>query len=193
MNAFDVLNLRGTVKLATYEMQPEWDALDFPTIATLLAQQTPVEEVTARNTLCNAGLNALVQAIMWDGIVDQNSNMGTPFSYFDLTPMYGAIGNAVSPTPAQTDTQLTAEIATYGRAVVVAAGVTSGFSTFNPSVTWQFLLPVNPAGASITECGIFANASSAANSGSLLNHAAVSITQSVSQLVSLVVTITVGN
>lgn len=188
----EILNLRGTVKLATYEMLPEWDGLDFPTIATLLVGQTPVEEATAHNTLCNVGLDVLVQAIMWAGIVDQNVNMGSPFSYSDLTAMYGAIGTGnIGGTPAAaTDTQLLTE---YERAVVVSAGVTSGFSTFNPSVTWQFLLGATGSATTITECGIFVNASSAANSGALLNHAAVSVSQSTTQLVSLAVQITVGN
>ena len=191
----DALKLRGTVTLSTYEMQPEWEGMELPEIATLLVGQNPVSRQTEHNILCNIGLNQLAAAILWAGIVDQNANMGSTFVYTDLTPMYGAIGTGDVTTvpPSANDTQLVAEIPTLGRSVVVTAGATAGFSTFNPSVTWQFLLPINVAGAVLTECGIFVNASSLINSGALLNHAAITVTQSSTQLVSLTVTITVGN
>ena len=102
-------------------------------------------------------------------------------------------GNSVTYVPAATDTSLCIETA---RNFVASTGTTVAFSTFNPSFSWLFILPSLGASQTITEAGVFVNATEDVADGSpLLDHAMLSpaISQSSSQLVTLLVTITAGN
>ncbi len=122
-----------------------------------------VDQRESPNIMCTAGLNTLAQVITWTGIVDQNAAMGSPFSYTDLTPLYGALGTGTT-APAETDTQLTTEVT---RAVVALAAVVAS----PPEFVWQFFFPVSTGQQTWSEAGVFLQASSAVNSGALLDHA----------------------
>ena len=126
------------------------------------------------------------------GVVDQNSNMGSPFAYQDLTPLYGAIGTS-NTAPTDADTQLGAEAS---RAVVYAGATSAAISGgTDATVTWSFFYGIPNAQVIIAECGVFVNATSTANSGTLLDHALISptVTQSTSQTCTLSVTFSIGN
>lgn len=51
-----------------------------------------VAHVETKNVVCTNGLAALVAAINWSGVYDQNGAMGNPFSAVALAPVYGAVG-----------------------------------------------------------------------------------------------------
>src|ERR1700747_2130540 len=122
--------------------------------------------------------------------------MGNAFIYQDLTPIYGAIGTG-NTTPTDSDTQLTAEVtpSENGRAVVYAGatGAAAG-GGIDATVTWSFFYPIPSSNIVIAECGIFVNATSTTNSGTLLDHALISptVTQTTSQTCTLALTISLG-
>lgn len=196
----DSLPLRGHMLLRVYEDCPwAYPFMSNYTLAETLKYEEPVETREAHNILCNNGLNVLLNALVWSSVNDQAANMGSVLPYTDMTALYGALGTGTvsngtsSNPPAQTDSTLITE---YERGVVIASGTTNAFSTFNPSLSWLFLLPASGISTTITEAGVFVNATSAINDGSpLLDHAIISpsVVQGVSQLVTLLVTITIGN
>lgn len=115
-----------------------------------------VSRQRVKNKLCNAGMGVLL------------GQLDSTHSPSPVTLLYGAVGNGAA-TPAVTDTQLVSEV---GRTTVASSAVSSTqviidffFSTVqgNP-----------PSPYTITEVGLFLQATSTANSGSLLSHAAVS-------------------
>ena len=152
---------------------------------------TVVDQREADNIMCAAGLTALAQAINWSGITDQNTNMGNAFAVSTLAPIWGAIGTGAA-TPIDTDTALVAEEA---RQTVLAGGTTASSHLTPGTVSWSFLFGFPSAAEVITECGIFVQGTSVAGSGLLLDHATISpsVTQSTTQLATLVVTFSFGN
>jgi hypothetical protein len=150
-----------------------------------------VEESSSENLFCVNGLSQMILAMNWSAVQDQNDNMGDPFEEADMFPIYGAVGTGTT-TPTASDTILAAEVA---RTVVVSAGTNAAFGSQNPSVTWLFLFPVPAATTIVSEAGVFLNASSLANSGSLFDHALISptVTQATSQLLTLTAIFTWGN
>ena len=122
--------------------------------------------VTVANTPCLAGLNDLAASVGWSGTQDQASQVGSQPQW--LTPLYGAVGTG-SGTPQMTDTQLFSELTRAQVSAVVSTPLSNGAAT-----VFQFQFPVNGVSYSITEVGLFSLASVEANSGDLLDHAAVS-------------------
>lgn len=121
------------------------------------------------NVVCTTGLTALVGALVWSGIQDQAANLGVTSPTY-LTPLYGAVGDG-SGTVAKADTQLFAELSR----VTVGAGASSpATSSISAQATWLFYFPSPVTAWSVTEAGVFANAASAVNSGSLVDHWAFS-------------------
>jgi hypothetical protein len=117
------------------------------------------------NVVCTTGFTQFTQALVWSGIEDQATNLGVTSPTY-LAPIYGAVGSS-STTATKADTQLGAEL---GRVTVGAGGSTPASSTVAALATWLFYFP-NPATTwSVNEAGVFAQASTAANSGSILNH-----------------------
>jgi hypothetical protein len=120
---------------------------------------------TGQNVICTTGFTQVAQSLVWSGIQDQAANLGVTSPTY-LTPLYGAVGSSVTPAT-KADTQLGAEL---GRVTVGAGGSTPASPTVSALATWLFYFP-NPVSMwSVNEAGVFAQATSATNSGSLLNH-----------------------
>lgn len=117
------------------------------------------------NTMCIAGMTALTGSIVWSGIQDQAANLGVTAPTF-MTPLWGAIGSGTG-TTANTDTQLFTELT---REPVGAGASTPATPTISGQVTWLFYFPQPSSTLTVTEAGVFANANSTTNSGSLLDH-----------------------
>lgn len=123
------------------------------------------DQLSGDNTMCTAGLSVLVGAVAWSGIQDQAANLGVTSPTY-LTPLYGAVGTGAG-VAANTDTQLFSELS---RETVGAGASTPATATINAQTTWLFYFPTPSVTWSITEAGVFCNASSTTNSGSLLDH-----------------------
>lgn len=121
------------------------------------------------NTMCTAGLTAIVNSLVWAGIQDQAGNLGVTTSTY-LTPLYGAVGSG-STTPTAADTLLTAELA---RVTVSAGSSTPATPTIPAQAIWTFYFPTPATNYTVAEAGVFANAtsdnSSLATAGILLDH-----------------------
>jgi hypothetical protein len=126
------------------------------------------------NVTCVNGLTAFAAALVWSGIQDQASAIGITSPTY-LTPLYGAVGSG-SGTVSTNDTQLFSEL---GRTTVSAGASSPAATGVNAEATWQFYFPQPTANWTVTECGVFANATSATNAGSLLDHWAFSPSVSV--------------
>lgn len=159
------------------------------------ADGNKVNEGRGDNTMCAVGLTTLAQVINYFGVLDQNSNMGNPFVYQDLTPIYGAIGTGAT-TPTDSDTQLTSEVAApNGRNIVYAGGTSpaSGGGT-DATWTWNFFFGIPSGSIVIAECGVFVNATSTINSGTLLDHSLITpaVTQTTAETATLSITFSIG-
>jgi len=122
-----------------------------------------------RNVVCAAGYTALAAALVWSGIQDQANNLGVTSPTF-LTPLYGAVGSG-SGTPANSDTALFSEL---GRQTVGAGASSPATSSIPAEATFLFYFPQQLATWTVTEAGAFAGGTSAAGSGTLLDHWAFS-------------------
>lgn len=127
------------------------------------------DERTGKNLVTTAGFGAIAGALVWAGIQDQAASLGvtTPTT---LTPLYGAIGNG-SGAVSGLDTALFAEI---GRQTVGAGASSPATSSIAAQATFLFYFPSPPVAWTITEAGAFANGTSAAGSGTLVDHWAFS-------------------
>lgn len=125
------------------------------------------------NTMCTAGLTAIMAALVWSGIQDQATALGVTSPTY-LTPLWGAVGNG-TPAPTAADTALTSEL---GRQTVGAGAATPATSSLSAQATWSFYFPQPSVTWVISEAGVFANGSATAGSpataGVLLDHWAVS-------------------
>jgi hypothetical protein len=121
------------------------------------------------NVMCAVGLTTIAAAMVWSGIQDQAANLGVTTPTY-LTPLYGAVGSG-SGTPTVTDVQLFSEL---GRQVVTSGASTPATGTISAQTTWLFYFASPATNWTVTEAGVFANAFSSANSGSLLDHWAFS-------------------
>jgi len=121
------------------------------------------------NVVCTTGYTVIAAALAYSGVQDQASNLGITTAT-DLTPLWGAVGSGGG-VPASSDTQLFSEL---GREIVSGGGSTPASATVAAQTTWLFYFP-NPATTwTVTEAGVFANATSVANSGSMVDHWAFS-------------------
>jgi hypothetical protein len=126
------------------------------------------------NVICTTGFTVISSALVWSGIQDQSANTGVTTGTF-LTPLYGAVGSGAG-VPAKADSQLFTEL---GRVVVGAGGATPATSTIASATTWLFYFPSPVSTWTVTEAGMFANATTTANSGVMIDHWAFSPTVSV--------------
>lgn len=133
------------------------------------ADGNEVERREGYNVVCTTGYTVIAQAMVWSGIQDQASNLGITTSTF-LTPLYGAVGSG-SGTPVKSDTQLFSELS---RTTVGAGASGPATSTVPGLSTWMFFFPNPSSPWTVTEAGVFANATGTANSGSMIDHWAFS-------------------
>lgn len=117
------------------------------------------------NVMCTAGLTAIAQSLVWSGIEDQAGNIGVTTATY-LTPLWGAVGSGTGTVDAA-DTQLFTELS---RQTVGAGASTPATPSINAQTTWLFYFPSPGTTWTVTEAGVFANASSTANSGTMMDH-----------------------
>lgn len=126
------------------------------------------------NVMCTAGLGPLAAAMVWSGIEDQAANQGVTTPTF-LTPLYGAVGNGAG-TVDPSDTALWTEL---GRQTVGAGGSTPATSSLPALATFLFYFPSPASTWTVTEAGVFANATADAGAGAMIDHWAFSPTLTV--------------
>lgn len=143
-------------------------------LAVVDADGNIVDRREGYNVICTTGYTVLAQALVWSGIQDQASALGITSATY-LTPLWGAVGNGAG-TPVKSDTALFSELSR----TTVGAGASGPASSTVPGITsWMFFFP-NPAVPwTVTEAGVFANATSAAGSGAMIDHWAFSPSLSV--------------
>jgi hypothetical protein len=129
------------------------------------------DERAGQNVVCTNGYTALAAALVWSGVQDQASELGLTSSTY-LTPLYGAVGSG-SGTPAKSDVELFAEL---GRQTIGAGASSPATGSVAGYATWLFYFPSPATTWTVTEAGLFANATSAANAGTMLDHWAFSPT-----------------
>ena len=126
------------------------------------------------NVVCTTGYTALAAALVWAGIEDQAANLGVTTATY-LTPLWGAVGDGAG-TPAKSDTALFSEL---GRQTVGAGASSPATPSIAAQATWLFYFPQPSVAWTVTEAGAFANGTSTAGSGSMLDHWAFSPSVSV--------------
>lgn len=152
----DIWSVRGTARPTPGRLwTPESAAVD--------------EHFHGTNLITTAGYTALCQALVWSGLQDQASLLGLSAAntYTFLTPLWGAVGSGTSVTPAKADTQLAVEL---GRNTIGSGASLPASSALAAATVWQFFFPQPATSWTVTEAGVFANATSAVNTGTLLNH-----------------------
>lgn len=126
------------------------------------------------NLVTTTGFTALAAALVWSGLQDQASNLGVTTATY-LTPLWGAVGSSGT-AATKADTQLGAEL---GRATVTGGGATPASVSVAGMSSWLFYFTNPPSTWTVAEAGLFASATSAANTGTMLNHWVFSPTVSV--------------
>ena len=178
------LGLRGRVLATTYQWRGDYER-------SLTCE--PDETRVSHNILCDNGLTLLTSAIAWSCGEDQNANMGAPMPSAGIyaAPIYGAIGTGTG-TPAGHDATLFTE---NSRGVVTGAGYAAAYYPSPALFSWLFLFPIPTTALTISECGVFFQATATPASGQLFNHALISptITQSTTQIFTLNISIAIGN
>jgi hypothetical protein len=175
LQRFAEMTVRGGV--------PQTEALE-----EILGIPDPVrEQRMGDNVVCTTGWTALAAAMVWSGVQDQAANLGLTSGTF-LTPLYGAVGNG-SGIPVRSDAQLFAELS---RQAVGAGASSPATGSVAAECTWLFYFPSPTVNWTLTEAGLFALASSTANSGSMVDHWAFSPTVAVSTTNSLILEISLA-
>lgn len=126
------------------------------------------------NIMCTVGYGALAAALVWSGLQDQAANLGLTSATY-LTPLYGAVGSGTG-TVQKADTALFAEL---GRQTVGAGASNPASSSISAYATWLFYFPSPTVTWTVAEAGLFAGATSATNSGTMIDHWSFSPTLSV--------------
>lgn len=128
-----------------------------------------VDERAGDNVICTAGYTAIAAALSWSGVQDQAANLGLTSPTY-LTPLFGAVGSGAG-TPAKSDLQLFTEL---GRQTVGGPASSPATPSVAAEVSWLFYFPNPSVTWTVTEAGLFAQATSAANSGVMVDHWAFS-------------------
>lgn len=139
------------------------------------------------NVICTTGYSALAAALVWSGLQDVAANLGVTSSTY-LTPLYGAIGTGAG-TPNKADVALFTE---YARQTVGAGASSPATGSIAAEATWLFYFPTPASTVTITEAGLFAGATSAANSGTMVDHWAFSPSISVPNTDSLILQVSLA-
>lgn len=135
------------------------------TVSVIAPDGTVRASCSGPNVTCTNGLTAFAQALVWSGIEDQAANLGVTSATY-LTPLYGAVGSGTG-TAAASDTALFSEL---GRQTVGAGAASPATPGINATATWLFYFAPPSSAWTVTEAGVFASATSAAGSGTLLDH-----------------------
>jgi hypothetical protein len=122
-----------------------------------------------RNLITTAGFGVLAGALGWSGVADQAANLGIP-SATTLTPLWGAVGDGPG-VVSEADTALFAELS---RQTVGGQAASPATSSLSAQSSWLFYFPSPAAAWTVTEAGAFANGTSTAGSGTLIDHWAFS-------------------
>lgn len=117
------------------------------------------------NVMCTTGYGALAAALVWSGLQDQAAALGLTSATY-LTPLYGAVGSGTG-TPVKSDAGLFAEL---GRQTVGAGGTNPASASIAAYATWLFYFTSPATAWTVTEAGLFAGATSTANSGTMIDH-----------------------
>lgn len=117
------------------------------------------------NIMCTGGFTQLAAALVWSGIQDQAANLGVTSPTF-LTPLYGAVGSGAG-TPAKSDAALFSEL---GRQPVGAGASSPATGSVSAEATWLFYFTSPASTWTVTEAGLFAAATSASGSGTMVDH-----------------------
>jgi hypothetical protein len=157
------------------------------TLAVVRPDGTVREQREGSNIMCTAGFTALAAALVWSGIQDQAANLGVTTATF-LTPLYGAVGSGAG-VPAKSDTALFAEL---GRQSVGAGASSPATGLIAAEATWLFYFPQPATAWTVTEAGVFADATSTAGSGTLVDHWAFSPSVSVPTTDTLILQVSLG-
>lgn len=123
------------------------------------------ERREGRNVVCTNGFTALAAALVWAGIQDQADNLGVTSPTY-LTPLWGAVGSGAG-VPAKADTALFTEL---GRQTAGAGASSPATPSVAAAATWLFYFPQPGSTWTVTEAGAFADGTSAAGSGTMLDH-----------------------
>lgn len=150
--ASDGLRIRGRLSLAA--IRPDGTIRD---------------QRSGGNVMCTNGFSVLAAALVWSGMQDQAASLGVTSPVY-LTPLYGAVGSGGG-TPLKSDTALFAEL---GRQTVGAGASSPATPSIAAEATWLFYFPQPSVTWTVTEAGLFAGATSAAGSGTMVDHWAFS-------------------
>lgn len=177
--AASVVHGRGRLDHAGLAAYLELTMREGLTGAEALAQITGDEHAAGEhregdNLMCTVGYGALAAALVWAGLQDQASNLGLTSPTY-LTPLYGAVGSSAG-TPLKSDTALGAEL---GRETVGAGASNPASSSVAAYCTWLFYFTSPATAWTVAEAGLFAGATSATNSGTMIDHWSFSPTLSV--------------
>jgi hypothetical protein len=156
-------------------------------VASIRPDGTVRDRRVGDNVMCTTGFTAIAAALVWSGIQDQAANLGVTTATY-LTPLYGAVGSGAG-TPAKADIALFSEVA---RQTVGAGASTPATSSIAAECTWLFYFAPPSSTWTITEAGVFANATSTAGSGTMLDHWAFSPSLSVPTTDSLILEASFG-
>ena len=171
-------------RLALTTVDAEWLAehragitAEFQRTGRLVIPDRQVHEHRAGdNVMCTNGVTALAAALVWAGVQDQAANLGLTTPTY-LTPLWGAIGTGTAPvTVAASDTTLAVEAS---RTTVGAGASVPATPSIPSQLTWLFYFPQPSSTLTVTEAGVFVNASGTPGAGTLLDHWAFSPTLSV--------------
>jgi len=179
--AREPLALRGRLAATTLRGNPALSATDLTAYLELTRRQgltrpAALAQITGDasavdehregdNVMCTGGYGALAAALVWSGLQDQAPSLGVTSPTF-LTPLYGAVGSGTG-TPAKSDTALFAEL---GRQTVGAGGSNPASSSIAAYCTWLFYFTSPTTTWTVAEAGLFAGATSATNSGTMIDH-----------------------
>jgi hypothetical protein len=163
------LSINGHLSLTVVDT--EWFTANKDNVSAMVLppDSAVIDRRDGSNIMCTAGLTALAAALVWSGIQDQGANLGVTSPTY-LTPLYGAVGSGAG-TVAASDTQLFTEL---GRQTVGAGASTPATPSITAQTTWLFYFSSPASTWTVTEAGVFANASATANLGTLLDHWAFS-------------------
>lgn len=128
-----------------------------------------VDDRAGDNVITTAGYTILAAAMAWSGVQDQAANLGISSPTY-LTPLFGAVGSG-SGTPAKSDLALFSEL---GRQTVGGPAASPATPTIAAESAWLFYFPNPSVPWTVTEAGLFAQATSTAGSGILVDHWAFS-------------------
>jgi len=146
-----------------------------------------VDERAGDNVITTVGYSILAAAMAWSGVQDQAANLGITSPTY-LTPLFGAVGSGAG-VPAKSDLALFSEL---GRQTVGGPAASPATPSVAAEAAWLFYFPNPSVTWTVTEAGLFAQATSTAGSGILVDHWAFSPSVSVPTSNSLILQVSLA-